>query len=65
MSSSLPADAVFCENSVARTTEDKQVRAKQTFEEMMKYLPGQFVVVVVQSRYSYPKYLLDYHSKVT
>uniref|UniRef100_A0A7N6B4B1 Sorting nexin 14 n=1 Tax=Anabas testudineus TaxID=64144 RepID=A0A7N6B4B1_ANATE len=32
-------DAVFCENSVERTTEDKQVRAKQTFEEMMKYLP--------------------------
>ncbi|XP_044026069.1 sorting nexin-14 isoform X2 [Siniperca chuatsi] len=32
-------DAVFCENSEERTAEDKQVRAKQTFEEMMKYLP--------------------------
>lgn len=32
-------DAVFCESSEERTAEDKQVRAKQTFEEMMKYLP--------------------------
>ncbi|KAM4633705.1 sorting nexin-14-like isoform 2-T2 [Polymixia lowei] len=32
-------DAVFCESSEERTTEDKQLRAKQTFEEMMKYLP--------------------------
>lgn len=32
-------DAVFCENSEERTAEDKQFRAKQTFEEMMKYLP--------------------------
>ncbi|XP_040919676.1 sorting nexin-14-like isoform X3 [Toxotes jaculatrix] len=32
-------DAVFCENSEERSTEDKQARAKQTFEEMMKYLP--------------------------
>ncbi|XP_041815111.1 sorting nexin-14 isoform X2 [Chelmon rostratus] len=32
-------DAVFCESSEERTTEDKQARAKQTFEEMMKYLP--------------------------
>ncbi|XP_040925532.1 sorting nexin-14-like isoform X2 [Betta splendens] len=32
-------DAVFCENGANRTTEDKQVRAKQTFGEMMKYLP--------------------------
>eukprot|EP00064_Thunnus_orientalis_P019886 superscaffoldBa00005184_g20017 len=32
-------DAVFCENSEERTTEDKQIRAKQTFEEMMNYLP--------------------------
>ncbi|KAM7368277.1 hypothetical protein PAMP_014513 [Pampus punctatissimus] len=32
-------DAVFCENSEERTTEDKQTRAKQTFEEMMNYLP--------------------------
>ncbi|XP_067098504.1 sorting nexin-14 isoform X1 [Osmerus mordax] len=32
-------DAVFCENSEERYTEDKQRRAKQTFEEMMRYLP--------------------------
>ncbi|KAM6915488.1 sorting nexin-14-like [Xenentodon cancila] len=32
-------DAVFCENTDERTAEDKQARAKQTFEEMMKYLP--------------------------
>ncbi|KAM7395834.1 hypothetical protein PAMA_007222 [Pampus argenteus] len=32
-------DAVFCENSEERTIEDKQIRAKQTFEEMMNYLP--------------------------
>ncbi|XP_076011106.1 sorting nexin-14-like isoform X2 [Genypterus blacodes] len=32
-------DAVFCESSEDRSAEDKQVRAKQTFEEMMKYLP--------------------------
>ncbi|XP_071386989.1 sorting nexin-14-like isoform X1 [Centroberyx affinis] len=32
-------DAVFCETCEERTTEDKQIRAKQTFEEMMKYLP--------------------------
>ncbi|XP_060770019.1 sorting nexin-14 isoform X2 [Neoarius graeffei] len=32
-------DAVFCENNEERSPEDKQRRAKQTFEEMMKYLP--------------------------
>ncbi|KAK2855848.1 hypothetical protein Q5P01_004583 [Channa striata] len=32
-------DAVFHEDSMERTSEDKQIRAKQTFEEMMKYLP--------------------------
>uniref|UniRef100_A0A672ZAP8 Sorting nexin-14-like n=1 Tax=Sphaeramia orbicularis TaxID=375764 RepID=A0A672ZAP8_9TELE len=32
-------DAVFCENAEERSPEDKQIRAKQTFEEMMKYLP--------------------------
>lgn len=34
------ADAVFCENTEERSPEDKQKRAKQTFEEMMNYLPG-------------------------
>ncbi|XP_062293083.1 sorting nexin-14-like isoform X2 [Scomber scombrus] len=32
-------DSVFCESSEERTAEDKQIRAKQTFEEMMNYLP--------------------------
>ncbi|KAF4092164.1 hypothetical protein AMELA_G00017740 [Ameiurus melas] len=32
-------DAVFCENNEERSPEDKQRRAKQTFEEMMNYLP--------------------------
>ncbi|KAL4649027.1 sorting nexin-14 isoform X2 [Arapaima gigas] len=34
-------DAVFCENSEPRSFEDKQRRAKKTFEEMMNYIPGQ------------------------
>lgn len=34
------ADSVFCESSEQRAPEDKQVRAKQTFDEMMNYLPG-------------------------
>uniref|UniRef100_A0ACB8GEA8 Sorting nexin-14 n=3 Tax=Sphaerodactylus townsendi TaxID=933632 RepID=A0ACB8GEA8_9SAUR len=32
-------DAVFCENSEPRCLQDKQKRAKETFEEMMKYIP--------------------------
>ncbi|KAI4899634.1 hypothetical protein NFI96_014634 [Prochilodus magdalenae] len=32
-------DAVFCENNEERSPEDKQRRAKHTFEEMMNYLP--------------------------
>ncbi|KAI4905463.1 hypothetical protein NFI96_028099 [Prochilodus magdalenae] len=32
-------DAVFCENSEPRSSEDKQKRAKKTFEEMRKYIP--------------------------
>ncbi|XP_034965342.2 sorting nexin-14 [Zootoca vivipara] len=32
-------DAVFCENSEPRSPQDKHKRAKQTFEEMMKYIP--------------------------
>uniref|UniRef100_A0A8C9T2A3 Sorting nexin 14 n=1 Tax=Scleropages formosus TaxID=113540 RepID=A0A8C9T2A3_SCLFO len=32
-------DAVFCENSEPRSLEDKQRRAKKTFEEMMNYIP--------------------------
>ncbi|XP_051633891.1 sorting nexin-14 isoform X2 [Manacus candei] len=32
-------DAVFCENTEPRSLQDKQRRAKQTFEEMMRYIP--------------------------
>ncbi|XP_051500784.1 sorting nexin-14 isoform X2 [Myxocyprinus asiaticus] len=32
-------DAVFCESTEERSPEDKQRRAKHTFEEMMNYLP--------------------------
>ncbi|XP_068005158.1 sorting nexin-14 isoform X5 [Melanerpes formicivorus] len=32
-------DAVFCENTEPRSLPDKQKRAKQTFEEMMRYIP--------------------------
>ncbi|XP_016331629.1 sorting nexin-14-like [Sinocyclocheilus anshuiensis] len=33
-------DAVFCESTEECSPEDKQRRAKHTFEEMMNYLPG-------------------------
>ncbi|NXL95358.1 SNX14 protein, partial [Alectura lathami] len=32
-------DAVFCENTEPRSVRAKQKRAKQTFEEMMRYIP--------------------------
>ncbi|KAJ8389347.1 hypothetical protein AAFF_G00120550 [Aldrovandia affinis] len=32
-------DAVFCEDSAPRSPEDKQKRAKKTFEEMIRYIP--------------------------
>ncbi|KAI1897399.1 hypothetical protein AGOR_G00082900 [Albula goreensis] len=32
-------DAVFCEDSEPRSPEDKQKRAKKTFEEMIRYIP--------------------------
>ncbi|KAJ8356080.1 hypothetical protein SKAU_G00188740 [Synaphobranchus kaupii] len=32
-------DAVFCEDSEPRSPEDKQKRAKNTFEEMIRYIP--------------------------
>ncbi|XP_069788334.1 sorting nexin-14 isoform X2 [Narcine bancroftii] len=36
-------DAVFCENTETRSTEIRQRRAKQTFDEMMNYIPDYFV----------------------
>lgn len=32
-------DAVFCESSQSRSTQDKHRRAKKAFEEMMRYIP--------------------------
>ncbi|XP_028296308.1 sorting nexin-14 isoform X2 [Gouania willdenowi] len=32
-------DSIFCESSEQRSPEEKNIRAKQTFQEMMKYLP--------------------------
>lgn len=37
----LGPDAVFCENHQERSPEEKLQRAKQTFDQMMSYLPGQ------------------------
>lgn len=37
----LGPDAIFCENHQERSPEEKLQRAKQTFDEMMSYLPGQ------------------------
>ncbi|CAL9691933.1 unnamed protein product [Knipowitschia caucasica] len=53
-------DAVFCEDSSERSAEDKQSRAKQTFEEMMKYLPD-FVTKLIgeESKYEGVKLLFD------
>lgn len=36
-------DTVFCESSVPRSAQDKQRRAKKTFEEMMRYIPGIYI----------------------
>ncbi|XP_041068363.1 sorting nexin-14 isoform X5 [Carcharodon carcharias] len=33
-------DSVFCENTEPRSIEGRQRRAKQTFDEMMNYIPG-------------------------
>ncbi|XP_075939346.1 sorting nexin-14-like isoform X1 [Anarhichas minor] len=53
-------DSVFCESSEERTPEDKQVRAKQTFDEMMNYLPD-FVVKCIgqEAKYEGVRLLFD------
>ncbi|XP_074541404.1 sorting nexin-14 isoform X1 [Halichoeres trimaculatus] len=53
-------DAVFCESKVERTAEDKKIRAKQTFEEMMNYLPD-FVVKCIgeEAKYEGIRLLFD------
>ncbi|KAM3603274.1 uncharacterized protein V6R79_019718 [Siganus canaliculatus] len=53
-------DAIFCESSEDRTDRDKQVRAKQTFEEMMKYLPDLVVRCIGEdARYEGIRLLFD------
>ncbi|TKS75322.1 Sorting nexin-14 [Collichthys lucidus] len=53
-------DAVFCESCEERTVEDKQSRAKRTFEEMMKYLPD-FVGKCIgeEAKYEGIRFLFD------
>uniref|UniRef100_A0A3B4BIL3 PX domain-containing protein n=1 Tax=Periophthalmus magnuspinnatus TaxID=409849 RepID=A0A3B4BIL3_9GOBI len=53
-------DAVFCEDSEERSAEDKQLRAKQTFEEMMSYLPD-FVSKLIgeEAKYEGVRLLFD------
>uniref|UniRef100_V9KCI3 Sorting nexin-14 n=1 Tax=Callorhinchus milii TaxID=7868 RepID=V9KCI3_CALMI len=45
-------DAVFCENTESRSTRDKQNRAKQTFDEMMNYIPD-FIVKCIGEEAKY------------
>nr|XP_054542112.1 sorting nexin-14 isoform X25 [Pan troglodytes] len=40
-------DAIFCENTEPRSLQDKQKGAKQTFEEMMNYIPGKHSVEIL------------------
>ncbi|XP_063757865.1 sorting nexin-14-like isoform X2 [Eleginops maclovinus] len=53
-------DAVFCESSEELTPQDKQSRAKKTFEEMMNYLPD-FVVKCIgqESKYEGVRLLFE------
>lgn len=53
-------DAVFCEGSEERSADDKQLRAKQTFREMMLYLP-EFVGKVIgdEAKYEGVRLLFD------
>lgn len=50
-------DNVFCESSPPRSLEEKQTRAKRTFEEMMSYIPG------IQVCSSYPRLLSASHPR--
>lgn len=51
-------DNVFCESSPPRSLEEKQARAKRTFEEMMSYIPG------IQVCCSYPRLLSSPHLRI-
>ncbi|XP_019508022.1 PREDICTED: sorting nexin-14 isoform X1 [Hipposideros armiger] len=53
-------DAVFCENTEPRSLQDKQKRAKQTFEEMMNYIPDLIVKCIgEESKYERIRLLFD------
>ena len=45
-------DAVFRESSQPRSTADIQKRAKKTFDEMLSFIPGIHLVVVVFYSYN-------------
>ncbi|KAM9060277.1 sorting nexin-14 isoform 6-T6 [Megaptera novaeangliae] len=53
-------DAVFCENTEPRSLQDKQKRAKQTFEEMMNYIPDLMVKCIgEEAKYESIRLLFD------
>uniref|UniRef100_A0A9L0JAV3 Sorting nexin-14 n=1 Tax=Equus asinus TaxID=9793 RepID=A0A9L0JAV3_EQUAS len=53
-------DAVFCENTEPRSLQDKQKRAKQTFEEMMNYIPDLIVKCIgEEAKYESVRLLFD------
>uniref|UniRef100_A0A5G2RDE0 Sorting nexin 14 n=1 Tax=Sus scrofa TaxID=9823 RepID=A0A5G2RDE0_PIG len=53
-------DAVFCENTEPRSLQDKQKRAKQTFEEMMNYIPDLIVKCIgEEAKYKSIRLLFD------
>ncbi|GAB1294507.1 Sorting nexin-14 [Apodemus speciosus] len=55
-----PADAIFCENTEPRSLQDKQKGAKQTFEEMMNYIPDLIVKCIgEETKYESIRLLFD------
>ncbi|XP_060061456.1 sorting nexin-14 isoform X7 [Erinaceus europaeus] len=53
-------DAVFCENTEPRSFQDKQKRAKQTFEAMMDYIPDLIVKCIgEEAKYEGIRLLFD------
>ncbi|KAM5256589.1 sorting nexin-14 isoform 9-T9 [Ctenodactylus gundi] len=53
-------DAIFCENTEPRSLQDKQKAAKQTFEEMMNYIPDLVVKCIGEdTKYESIRLLFD------
>ncbi|XP_024103651.1 sorting nexin-14 isoform X25 [Pongo abelii] len=53
-------DAIFCENTEPRSLQDKQKGAKQTFEEMMNYIPDLLVKCIgEETKYESIRLLFD------